>query len=65
MGFTSAWHWIIVLLIVVIVFGAGKLPNVMGDVAKGIKNFKAGLKEEDEAARVTTTPPANNDGKTA
>jgi sec-independent protein translocase protein TatA len=68
MGFTSAWHWIIVLLIVVIVFGAGKLPNVMGDVAKGIKNFKAGLKDnEDETARVTTTttPTPNNDGKTA
>ena len=53
MGFTSAWHWIIVLLIVVILFGAGKIPRVMGDVAKGIKSFKAGLKDEDE-----TTPPA-------
>ena len=65
MGFTSAWHWIIGLLIVVIVFGAGKLPNVMGDVAKGIKNFKAGLKEEDEPARVTSATTTNNDGKAA
>ncbi len=54
MGFTSAWHWVIVLLVILIVFGAGKLPRVMGDVAKGIKNFKSGLKDEDE----TTTPPA-------
>ena len=40
MGFASGWHWIIVLLVVVIVFGAGKLPRVAGDLAKGIKNFK-------------------------
>ncbi len=54
MGLTSAWHWILVLVVILIVFGAGKLPRVMGDVAKGIKNFKSGLKDEDE----TTTPPA-------
>ncbi|WP_448206514.1 twin-arginine translocase TatA/TatE family subunit [Azospirillum sp. sgz302134] len=54
MGFSSIWHWVIVLLIVLLLFGAGKLPKVMGDLAKGIKNFKAGLKDEDEA----TTPPA-------
>lgn len=60
MGFSSAWHWVIVLLVVVIVFGAGKLPRVMGDVAKGIKTFKAGLKDEETAPVVTTT---NNDSK--
>ena len=54
MGFTSAWHWVIVLLVILIVFGAGKLPRVMGDVAKGIKNFKSGLKDEDETPVVTT-----------
>jgi sec-independent protein translocase protein TatA len=59
MGFTSAWHWIIVLAIVVILFGAGKIPRVMGDVAKGIKNFKAGLKDEETTPAVTT----NNDQK--
>lgn len=62
MGFSSAWHWVIVLLVILIVFGAGKLPNVMGDVAKGIKSFKAGLKDQDETAVTTTT--TNNDGKT-
>jgi sec-independent protein translocase protein TatA len=61
MGFTSAWHWIIVLLIVVILFGAGKIPRVMGDVAKGIKSFKAGLKDEETSPAVTTTN--NNDQK--
>jgi sec-independent protein translocase protein TatA len=42
------WQVVLVLLIVLILFGAGKLPKVMGDVAKGVKNFKAGLKDEDE-----------------
>jgi sec-independent protein translocase protein TatA len=42
-------HWIVVLAIILILFGAGKLPRVMGDFAKGIKAFKAGMKEEDEA----------------
>lgn len=42
------WHWVIVLAVILIVFGAGKLPNVMGDFAKGIKSFKAGLKDDDE-----------------
>jgi len=50
MGFSSIWHWLIVLLIVLLLFGAGKLPKVMGDLAKGIKNFKSGLKEDDETA---------------
>lgn len=62
MGFSSAWHWIIVLLVILIVFGAGKLPNVMGDVAKGIKSFKAGLKDE-ETSPVVTTTTNNNDQK--
>ncbi|MBP2290799.1 twin-arginine translocase TatA/TatE family subunit [Azospirillum rugosum] len=56
MGFSSIWHWVIVLLIVLLLFGAGKLPKVMGDLAKGIKNFKAGLKDEDEDAAVVAKP---------
>jgi sec-independent protein translocase protein TatA len=47
MGSFSIWHWIVVLLVVVLIFGAGKLPNVMGDVAKGIKSFKRNLNDED------------------
>lgn len=62
MGSFSIWHWIIVLLIVLLLFGAGKLPAVMGDIAKGVKAFKAGLKdgEEDTAAAppATTAPTA-------
>jgi sec-independent protein translocase protein TatA len=55
MGSFSLMHWIVVLAIILILFGAGKLPRVMGDFAKGIKAFKAGMKEEDEAE---TTPQA-------
>ena len=55
MGSFSLMHWMVVLAIILILFGAGKLPRVMGDFAKGIKAFKAGMKEEDEAE---TTPPA-------
>ena len=57
MGSMSLMHWLVVLAIVLVLFGAGKLPRVMGDFAKGIKAFKAGMKEEDEAAE-TTSPPA-------
>jgi sec-independent protein translocase protein TatA len=49
MGSFSLMHWIVVLAIILILFGAGKLPRVMGDFAKGIKAFKAGMKEEETA----------------
>jgi sec-independent protein translocase protein TatA len=50
MGSFSLTHWMVVLVIILIVFGAGKLPRVMGDFAKGIKNFKAGMKDDDDLA---------------
>ena len=50
MGSFSLMHWGVVLLLVLLLFGAGKLPKVMGDLANGIKNFKAGLKDEEEGA---------------
>jgi sec-independent protein translocase protein TatA len=56
MGSFSLMHWIVVLAIILILFGAGKLPRVMGDFAKGIKAFKAGMKEEDETE--AAAPPA-------
>ena len=62
MGSFSMMHWLVVLAIVLLLFGAGKLPRVMGDFAKGIKAFKSGMKEEDETEvkpppQVTVTPP--------
>jgi sec-independent protein translocase protein TatA len=41
------WQVVLILVIVLIIFGAGRLPQVMGDVAKGVKSFKSGLKDEE------------------
>lgn len=60
MGSFSLFHWIVVLAIILILFGAGKLPRVMGDFAKGIKAFKAGMQDGDEAppsAQAQVPPP--------
>jgi sec-independent protein translocase protein TatA len=50
MGSFSLTHLLVVLMIILILFGAGKLPRVMGDLAKGIKTFKAGMKDDDDLA---------------
>jgi sec-independent protein translocase protein TatA len=42
------WQILLIVLLVLLLFGAGKLPSVMGDLAKGVKNFKKGLDEDDE-----------------
>ena len=47
MGSFSVWHWLIVLAIVLLVFGTGRISGVMGDMAKGIKNFKKGLADDE------------------
>jgi len=46
MGSFSAWHWLIVLTIVLILFGRGKIPELMGDVAQGIRAFRKGIDGE-------------------
>ena len=51
MGSFSVWHWLIVLVVVLLLFGRGKIPELMGDVAKGVKNFKKGMAEEDAEDR--------------
>jgi len=49
MGTLSIWHWLIVLVVVLVLFGGrGKIPSLMGDVAKGIKSFKSNMKEQTE-----------------
>jgi sec-independent protein translocase protein TatA len=55
MGGVSIWHWLVVGVIVLLLFGRGKISEMMGDVAKGIKAFKKGMTEEETAA---TTPAA-------
>ena len=52
MGSFSIWHWLIVLVVVLLVFGRGKIPELMGDMAKGIKSFKKGMSDEDDAKTV-------------
>jgi sec-independent protein translocase protein TatA len=55
MGSFSIWHWLIVLVIVLLLFGAGKIPKLMGDMAKGVKAFKKGLNEDDDAPSAGTS----------
>ncbi|HZW47735.1 MAG TPA: twin-arginine translocase TatA/TatE family subunit [Microvirga sp.] len=57
MGGASIWHWIVVGLIVVLLFGRGKISDLMGDVAKGIKAFKKGMSEDDAAKPVQPSEP--------
>ena len=54
MGSFSIWHWIIVLVVVLLLFGRGKIPELMGDVAKGIKSFKKGMNDEDAPTTAKT-----------
>jgi sec-independent protein translocase protein TatA len=49
MGSLSIWHWLVVGILILLLFGKGRFSDMMGDVAKGIKSFKKGLAEEDEA----------------
>lgn len=51
MGGFSLWHWLIVGLVILLLFGKGRFSDMMGDVAKGLKSFKKGIAEEDEPAR--------------
>ena len=48
MGTFSVTHWIILLVIVVLLFGSGRISSVMADVAKGIKSFKKGMADDDD-----------------
>ena len=57
MGGTSIWHWLVVGIIVLLLFGRGKISEMMGDVAKGIKAFKKGMSEEETATATTSTQP--------
>jgi sec-independent protein translocase protein TatA len=50
MGGLSIWHWLVVIAVVALLFGGrGKISELMGDVAKGVKSFKKGLSDDDEA----------------
>ena len=58
------WQIVLIVLVVVLVFGANKIPRVMGDFAKGIKSFKAGMKEG-ESGNTAQADPANQPAQNA
>ena len=62
MGSFSIWHWLIVLVIVLVIFGTKKLKNVGSDLGSAVKGFKDGMKSGDEAT--ATTPPPQVSGQT-
>ena len=53
------WHWIIVLIIVLLLFGKGKIPSLMADMAKGIKSFKSNMADDDKSSN----PDQDNQNK--
>ena len=57
MGSFSLWHWMIVLVVVLVLFGRGRVSDVMGEFGKGIKSFKSGMADE-TTDRPVTPPPA-------
>jgi sec-independent protein translocase protein TatA len=57
MGSMSIWHWLIVLVVVVVVFGTSKLRNAGSDLGKAVKGFKDGVKGDDEIRPTTNVPP--------
>ena len=61
MGAFSIWHWLIVLVVVLVLFGGGgKISRLMGDFGKGLKSFKKGMKEEDISDHETDDPKTLN-----
>ena len=66
MGSFSIWHWLIVIVVVMLLFGGrGKISGLMGDFAQGIKAFKKGMSEDDkpEPVRTIDNPPAATTAK--
>jgi sec-independent protein translocase protein TatA len=64
MGGVSIWHWVVVGIVVMLLFGRGKVSELMGDVAKGIKSFKKGMAEEENPpapAQTTAETPKTID----
>lgn len=63
MGSFSLVHWLIVILVVILLFGRGRISDLMGDMAKGINSFKKGL--ADDGTPPTAAPPAYPPAPTA
>lgn len=61
MGATSLWHWVIIAVIVLLVFGSGRVPALMGDLASGIRSFKRSMAEPDPAPEPPAPAPPQPD----
>jgi sec-independent protein translocase protein TatA len=59
MGSFSIWHWLVVLLVILLLFGSGKISGLMGDLAKGIKSFKQNMKEDEGKDAAMAADPAS------
>ena len=64
MGSFSIWHWLIVLVVVVLIFGTKKLGNVGKDLGSAVKGFKDGMKSDEQKAGEETLKQVKDDGKT-
>ena len=63
MGSFSVWHWLIVIVVVMLLFGGrGKISGLMGDFAQGIKAFKKGMAEDDKTAETKSEPVKSLEG---
>jgi sec-independent protein translocase protein TatA len=60
MGTFSIWHWLVVLLVILLLFGSGKISSLMGDLAKGIKSFRQNMREDEtkDASMAADAQPA-------
>ena len=58
MGSISIWHWLIVLLVVVLIFGTKKLRNIGTDLGGAVKGFKDGMKSEEDKTAKSEIPPS-------
>jgi len=64
MGSFSIWHWLVLIAVVAILFGGrGKISDLMGDVAKGVKSFRKGLADDDEPKTVESKVAADDKTK--
>lgn len=64
MGSMSIWHWLIVLVVVMLVFGTKKLGNMGSDIGKAVKGFKDGVKGEEDKPATPAAPQAVADKST-
>lgn len=66
MGSFSLIHWVVLILVVILLFGRGRISDLMGDFAKGINSFKKGLADDDSTPAAPKAPPAQlTDAKSA